>query len=317
MFFTQNQGYGGLFAPYEPSCRTARTFRPLIVAEMSRLESRAPAVKPAVDGRAAGATSAGGWRAAASRALRRRLRAQLAAGARGRRHRPRRRQAARDGDARARGGRHQGRADRPEARHGDRRRRQAGRSSSRPCGATSRPTAGAPSWPSPTTGWSDAGRRDFTFNALYADPDGHDLRSVRRPRRSRGRPACASSAIPTSASPRTICASCASSASTPGSASRRSTAAGFDACRRNAGALRQPVGRAASPGAAAPAGGAGAGRRARGDGRGRRARSLAAGILPAPSALRGADRARRHSPIRCAAWPAICRRRVPRRSASA
>ena len=46
------------------------------------------------------------------------------------------------------------------------------RSSSRPCAATSRPTAAAPSWPSPTTGCEDAGRRDFTFNALYADPDG-------------------------------------------------------------------------------------------------------------------------------------------------
>ena len=75
-----------------------------------------------------------------------------------------------------------------------------------------------------TDDWrTDAGRRDFTFNALYAD-----RRRARSTIISTAAPtfwpaACASSAIPISASPRITCASCASSASTPGSASRRST----------------------------------------------------------------------------------------------
>ena len=47
---------------------------------------------------------------------------------------------------------HQGRADRPQARHRDGDRRGPPASSSRPCAATSRPTAAAPSSPSPTTG---------------------------------------------------------------------------------------------------------------------------------------------------------------------
>ena len=44
------------------------------------------------------------------------------------------------------------------------------RSRSRPCGGTSRPTAAGRRSPSPTTGSEDAARRDFTINALSADP---------------------------------------------------------------------------------------------------------------------------------------------------
>ena len=61
----------------------------------------------------------------------------------------------------------------------------------------------------------DAERRDFTMNALYAVARRHGPRSCRRARRSHGSGACASSAIRRSGSPRIICASCASSASTP------------------------------------------------------------------------------------------------------
>ena len=64
----------------------------------------------------------------------------------------------------------------------------------------------------------DAERRDFTINALYAEADGDGRRPGRRPRRHRRRADCASSAIRNSASARIICASCASSASSPGTA---------------------------------------------------------------------------------------------------
>ena len=73
-----------------------------------------------------------------------------------------------------------------------------------------------------TDDWTaDAARRDFTINALYADPLSGELidyfggarRSERAPRPLHRRAA-------RSASPRTICASCASSASTPASARR-------------------------------------------------------------------------------------------------
>ena len=62
---------------------------------------------------------------------------------------------------------------------------------------------------------ADAERRDFTINGLSVDADGVRARSRRRPRRHRRAGACASSAIRTSASPRTICASCGFSAFTP------------------------------------------------------------------------------------------------------
>ena len=77
----------------------------------------------------------------------------------------------------------------------------------------------------------DAARRDFTMNALYAEPDGaSSTRSAGSPTSA---PAgSASSATRSSGSPRTSCASCASSASTPGTATLRaaSTRDGLAAC---------------------------------------------------------------------------------------
>ena len=88
-----------------------------------------------------------------------------------------------------------------------------------------------------TDDWrEDAARRDFTINALSADPaSGAIVRLFRRPRRPRGAAGSASSAIRCSASPRIICASCASSASTPASAPARPTG------RRSKPAPRAPT----------------------------------------------------------------------------
>ena len=167
-----------------------------------------------------------------------------------------------------------------------------------------------------TDDWlEDANRRDFTFNALYADRDGtlydpFDGRAISR------RAACASSAMPTPASPRTGCACCASSASMPGTAARRS------------------MGRASTPAGAMPA-------RCGGLSGERVAKELLR-LLEAPAPadalqamaeagaldhwlpeyagiarLRGSDRARGRSPIRCAGWRRSCRRApTPRPSAS-
>ena len=66
-----------------------------------------------------------------------------------------------------------------------------------------------------STDWrEDAARRDFTINALYADPISAGSPIWRRA-------TSASSAIPMRESPRIICASSASSASSPDSATRR------------------------------------------------------------------------------------------------
>ena len=89
-----------------------------------------------------------------------------------------------------------------------------------------------------TDDWlEDAGRRDFTFNALYADRRRHAVRSVRRPRRSRRRPRALHRRCRPRASPRTACACCASSASMPGTAGRRSMGRASRPAARNAGAL--------------------------------------------------------------------------------
>ena len=153
-----------------------------------------------------------------------------------------------------------------------------------------------------TDDWlEDAKRRDFTFNAMYADPDGtiwdpFDGRADLLAGRVRfigdpdqriaedhlrvlrffrfhawfGKPPLDS--------------------------------AGFDACRRNAGALSSLSARTRHQGAAAPAGRACAGRRAGGDGRGGRPRSLAAGICRHGPA-EGADRPRTRGHARSAAPP--------------
>ena len=134
------------------------------------------AVCRACDGRDAADANrlfAGAWtrRAASLRASSAAACATRCSGRPVERHRHRRRQAARDGDARARGGGSQGRADRPQARHGDGdRQRQAVRAHDPAARRRDRR-------PPRRRGLhrrlaDDAGRRDFTFNALYADPDG-------------------------------------------------------------------------------------------------------------------------------------------------
>ena len=203
---------------------------------------------------------------------------------------------------------HQGRADRPEARHGDGDRQgqavrahdpAARRRDRRPprrrglhrrlarrrrAAATSPSTRSTPIADGTIYDYFD-GRADLAAGRVrfIGDPD--------------------------SASPRIACASCASSASTPGTAGRRST------------------GRASTPAGATPAAlgglsgervakellrlldGAGAGRRAA-----RRwprpARSITGcRNMPARERLRAPGRRARTSPIRCAAWRRSCRRR--------
>ena len=75
----------------------------------------------------------------------------------------------------------------------------------------------------------DAERRDFTMNALSLSRRRHGARLCRRAGGSRARAACASSAMRRRASARTICASCASSASTPATAKAHPDAAGLHA----------------------------------------------------------------------------------------
>ncbi|MEJ0066440.1 MAG: hypothetical protein WDM85_14380 [Caulobacteraceae bacterium] len=70
-----------------------------------------------------------------------------------------------------------------------------------------------------TTDWAeDAQRRDFRLNALYADPAAGCTTRPKGAWRISPSVASSSSAMPRPASARTHCASCASSASTPGMA---------------------------------------------------------------------------------------------------
>ena len=86
----------------------------------------------------------------------------------------------------AEGGRAEAGADRHRPWHDHRGLGRAFRTRSRPSAATSRPTAAAPSSPSPTDVAEDAARRDFTMNALYADPDGTRDRPAWRAARPSG-----------------------------------------------------------------------------------------------------------------------------------
>ena len=70
----------------------------------------------------------------------------------------------------------------------------------------------------------DAQRRDFTMNALYAAPDGEMFDTVGGVARSESRPRALRRRSRRRASAKIICASCACSASTPGTARARSTA---------------------------------------------------------------------------------------------
>ncbi len=140
-----------------------------------------------------------------------------------------------------------------------------------------------PSWPITDDWLEDASRRDFTFNALYADPDG----TLYDP--FDGRKDLAAAHV------RFI-----------GDADQRIAEdrlrilrffrfhawygrlpfdpEGFTACRRNAGGLRGPVGRACAQRIPAPARSAGTGRHGRGDAPSRHPRSLAAGMYRASHA---------------------------------
>ena len=86
---------------------------------------------------------------------------------------------------------------------------------------------------------ADAERRDFTINALSVDATARSTTmSAASTISTRG--GCASSAIRDSASPKTICASCASSASTPRMAKAAiPTPQGFAACIAGRGGLDQ------------------------------------------------------------------------------
>ena len=178
----------------------------------------------ALDGRPAGAGAVGSaGRRRHRRALRRRLRARQRAGTAGRRNRHRRRQAARDGDARARGGGSQSRADRPQARHGDRHRRgPAVRAHDLAARRRDRRTARRRGLHRRLAGSTPSAATSPSTRSMPTPTARSTTRSTAAP--TFWPAACASSAIPTSASPRTACACCASSASMPGSASRRSTA---------------------------------------------------------------------------------------------
>ena len=83
---------------------------------------------------------------------------------------------------------------------------------------------------SAATGRRDAERRDFTMNALFGLGRRHRARLCRRACRSRRAARALHRRARRSASPRTICASCASSASTPPMATARPIAAGLHAC---------------------------------------------------------------------------------------
>ena len=83
-----------------------------------------------------------------------------------------------------------------------------------------------------TDDWrEDAARRDFTINAMSATPDGMRYTTISADKKTSRPGACASSATPPPASPRTTCASSASSASMPGTARVRRTRTALNACR--------------------------------------------------------------------------------------
>ena len=90
-----------------------------------------------------------------------------------------------------------------------------------------------------TDDWrEDAARRDFTINALYADPvTGEIFDYFGGAGRSRGPPGALHRRSARRASPRIICASCASSASTPASATASPTRPALDACAARANDL--------------------------------------------------------------------------------
>ena len=90
-----------------------------------------------------------------------------------------------------------------------------------------------------TDDWrEDAARRDFTINALVRrSRERRGVRLFRRPRRSRGAAGPLHRRSAAAASPRTICASCASSASTPASATARPMPEGLEACAARANDL--------------------------------------------------------------------------------
>ena len=95
-------------------------------------------------------------------------------------------------------------------------------SRSRRCAATSRPTGGTPRSRSREDFVEDAARRDFTINAMSCDGDGRLFDPFG------GRADLAPGRVRfvgerRAGSPRTICASCASSGSSPGTAGRRPT----------------------------------------------------------------------------------------------
>ena len=91
---------------------------------------------------------------------------------------------------------------------------------------------------------ADAERRDFTINGLYAEADGTVIDLVGGVADIETRTIRFIGDAGTSASARTICASCASSGSSPGTAQGRPDADGLKACARLKDGLDALVGRA-------------------------------------------------------------------------
>ena len=107
----------------------------------------------------------------------------------------------------------------------------AGRSRSRRCAPTSKPMAAAPRWPSAATGRrTPSGATSPSTRSMPRPTAPSSTWSAAWPTSRAAR--CASSATRKRASARTICASCASSASSPGTAAGRPDAEGLKACAR-------------------------------------------------------------------------------------
>ena len=111
------------------------------------------------------------------------------------------------------------------------------RSRSRPCDATSRPMAAARRSPSPTTGGRTRRGATSPSTPCPRTRDGRDVRLFRGARGPSSSATSGSSATRSSGSPRIICGSCVSSASTPASAPGEPDAPAVDACAQRANDL--------------------------------------------------------------------------------
>ena len=149
---------------------------------------------------------------------------------------------------RADGRRLQGGADRHRARHRHGRHRRAAVRGHDAARGRRDLSAATPRSRSAATGRADAERRDFTINALSVTRRRRRARLRRRARRSRGAARALHRRARRRASPRIICASCASSAFTPPTAQGDPDAAGLARLHRGARRARSIVARARAHG---------------------------------------------------------------------